>query len=100
MARVFLSHSSRDNVAAAELKTWLDGQGFAPAFPDFDKHSGIPPGADWERTLYEQIQRCQALLIPADAELERFPLVLCRIHPGAGARQTDFPGGAERRGGG
>ncbi|MCS5694006.1 toll/interleukin-1 receptor domain-containing protein, partial [Cyanobium sp. FGCU-6] len=63
MARVFLSHSSRDNVAAAELKAWLDGQGFAPAFLDFDKHSGIPPGADWERTLYDQIQRCQALLI-------------------------------------
>jgi hypothetical protein len=63
MARIFLSHSSRDNVAAAELKAWLDGQGFAPAFLDFDKHSGIPVGADWERTLYEQIQRCQALLI-------------------------------------
>ena len=63
MARVFLSHSSRDNAAAAELKAWLDEQGFAPAFLDFDKHSGIPPGADWERTLYEQIQRCQALLI-------------------------------------
>ena len=63
MARVFLSHSSRDNTAAAELKAWLDGQGFASAFLDFDKHSGIPPGADWERTLYEQIQRCQALLI-------------------------------------
>jgi hypothetical protein len=63
MARVFLSHSSRDNAAAAELKAWLEGQGFAPAFVDFDKHSGIPAGADWERTLYEQIQRCQALLI-------------------------------------
>ena len=63
MARVFLSHSTRDNAAAAELKAWLDGQGFAPAFLDFDKHSGIPLGADWERTLYDQIQRCQALLI-------------------------------------
>lgn len=63
MARVFLSHSSRDNAAAAVLKAWLDEQGFAPAFLDFDKHSGIPAGADWERTLYEQIQRCQALLI-------------------------------------
>ena len=63
MARVFLSHSSRDNAAAAELKAWLDGHGFTPAFLDFDKHSGIPPGADWERTLYAEIQRCQALLI-------------------------------------
>lgn len=63
MARVFLSHSSRDNAAAAELKAWLDGQGFASGFLDFDKHIGIPAGADWERTLYEQIQRCQALVI-------------------------------------
>jgi hypothetical protein len=63
MARVFLSHSSRDNAAAAELKAWLDEQGFALAFLDFDKHGGIPAGANWERTLYEQIQRCQALLI-------------------------------------
>lgn len=63
MARVFLSHSSRDNAAAVEFKTWLDGQGFAPAFLDFDKHSGIPAGADWERTLYEQIRLCQALVI-------------------------------------
>jgi len=63
MARIFLSHSSRDNDEAAELKAWLDGQGFAPAFLDFDKHGGIPAGADWERALYEQIQRCQALLI-------------------------------------
>ncbi|MEY4808930.1 MAG: hypothetical protein RLZZ206_3319 [Cyanobacteriota bacterium] len=63
MARVFLSHSSRDNDAAAELKDWLDGQKFTPAFLDFDKHSGITAGSDWERTLYEQMQRCQALLI-------------------------------------
>jgi hypothetical protein len=63
MARVFLSHSTRDTAAAAELKAWLEGQGFAPAFLDFDKHSGIPAGADWERTLYEQIQRCQVLVI-------------------------------------
>jgi WD40 repeat protein len=63
MARVFLSHSSRDNSAAAELRVWLDNEGFTAAFLDFDKHSGIAAGADWERTLYEQIQRCQALLI-------------------------------------
>jgi hypothetical protein len=63
IARVFLSHSSRDSAAAAELKEWLDGQAFTAAFLDFDKHSGIAVAADWERTLYEQIQRCQAVLI-------------------------------------
>ncbi|MCX5931121.1 MAG: toll/interleukin-1 receptor domain-containing protein, partial [Cyanobacteria bacterium] len=64
MARVFLSHSSRDNDAAAVLKSWLDEQGFgAPSFLDFDKYSGIPPGAEWEKRLYREIMRCQALLI-------------------------------------
>jgi WD40 repeat protein len=63
MARVFLSHSSHDNRAAGALKSWLDEQGFAPAFLDFDPDSGIPVGATWERTLYEKIQSCQALLI-------------------------------------
>jgi WD40 repeat protein len=63
VARVFLSHSSCDNEAAAKLKAWLDSQGFAPAFLDFDKQSGIPPGSDWQHKLQEQIELCQALLI-------------------------------------
>ena len=63
MARVFLSHSSRDNEAAARMKAWLEGQHFEAPFLDFDKHSGIPPGADWEKTLYDEIRRSQALLI-------------------------------------
>jgi hypothetical protein len=64
MARVFLSHSSRDNDAAAVLKSWLDEQGFGPpSFLDFDKYSGIPPGAEWEKHLYREIKRCQAFLI-------------------------------------
>jgi len=63
MARVFLSHSSRDNPSASRMKAWLEQQGFEAPFLDFDKHSGIPPGADWEQTLYREIDRSQALLI-------------------------------------
>ena len=63
MARVFLSHSSRDNASAARIKTWLIEQGFDVPFLDFDKHAGIPPGANWEQTLYREIERSQALLI-------------------------------------
>lgn len=63
MARVFLSHSSRDNEAAARMKDWLEAQHFEAPFLDFDKHAGIPPGADWEKKLYEEIRRSQALLI-------------------------------------
>jgi hypothetical protein len=63
MARVFLSHSSRDNSSAGRMKAWLEQQGFEAPFLDFDKDSGIPPGADWERTLYREIDQSQALLI-------------------------------------
>ena len=63
MARVFLSHSSRDNASAGRMKAWLKQQGFEAPFLDFDKHIGIPPGADWERTLYREIDQSQALLI-------------------------------------
>jgi WD40 repeat protein len=63
MARVFLSHSSRDNASAGRMKAWLEQQGFDAPFLDFDKHAGIPPGADWEKTLYREIELSQALLI-------------------------------------
>lgn len=63
MAKVFLSHSSRDNEAAMRLKIWLDEQGLTLAFLDFDRLDGIPPGANWEKTLYRNIHDCQALLI-------------------------------------
>ena len=63
MARVFLSHSSRDNASAGRMKAWLEQQGSDAPFLDFDKHAGIPPGADWEKTLYHEIEQSQALLI-------------------------------------
>ena len=67
MARVFLSHSSRDGEAPRWLAEWFHAQGFEAPFLDFDKHSGTPPGADWERTLYREIASCQALLIVQSA---------------------------------
>ena len=63
MARVFVSHSSRDNAQAARIKTWLEEQGFDAPFLDFDKHAGIAPGADWERALYREIDQSEAMII-------------------------------------
>lgn len=63
MARVFISHSSRDNEQAARIKAWLAEHGFETPFLDYDKHSGIPPGADWEKTLYREIERSEAMVI-------------------------------------
>jgi hypothetical protein len=63
VARIFISHSSLDKEPAARIMTWLKGQGFDTAFLDFDKHAGIPPGADWERTLYREIEQSEAVII-------------------------------------
>jgi hypothetical protein len=63
MARIFISHSSADNDQAAQMKAWLASAGFESAFLDKDKTTGIPPGADWERTLYREVERSQAVII-------------------------------------
>src|SRR5215469_1027548 len=63
MARVFISHSSRDRELTERMRHWLNEQGFEAPFLDFDKHDGIPPGADWEKTLYREIERSEAVII-------------------------------------
>ncbi|MCP4381910.1 MAG: tetratricopeptide repeat protein [Hyphomicrobiales bacterium] len=63
MARVFISHSSRDNAEAQALFAWLKSQGFDQGFLDIDKHSGIPAGARWEQTLYDELERAQAVIL-------------------------------------
>ncbi len=63
MARIFISHSSADNDQAAQMRAWLENAGFESAFLDKDKTTGIPPGADWERTLYREVEQSQAVII-------------------------------------
>ena len=47
MARVFISHSSRDNVSAKSRKDWLEKKNFEVPFLDIDKHAGILLSANW-----------------------------------------------------
>lgn len=63
MARIFLSHSSKDNEAAANIKDRLDTLPFTWIFLDFDRKNGIKPGADWEKTLYTELECAQAMVI-------------------------------------
>jgi hypothetical protein len=63
MARIFISHSSRDNDVAARMKAWLASERFETAFLDFDEDGGIPPGADWEKTRYRKVEQSQAVII-------------------------------------
>jgi len=63
MPRIFISHSSRDNDAAQALIGWLKDNGFDEVFLDFDRHHGIPPGDEWEKRLYGEIQRASAVTL-------------------------------------
>ncbi len=63
MARVFISHASRDAAAAQDLFAWLKAQGFDRGFLDIDTDQGIPPGARWEQMLYDELERAQAVIL-------------------------------------
>ena len=62
MTAIFISHSSADNAAAADMKAWLEAQGHTSLFLDFDPEAGIKGGSGWEQTLYQQLRKCQAVI--------------------------------------
>ena len=63
ISNIFISHSSRDAEQAERLLTWLHANGFTETFLDFDKHVGIAPGANWERTLYREVAAAEAVIV-------------------------------------
>ena len=62
MSRVFLSHSSANNVEAVAIRDWLATEGWNEVFLDLDPKRGIAPGERWERALNEAVSRCEAVL--------------------------------------
>src|SRR5687767_14690917 len=65
MASVFVSHSSRDRSVTERVAERLRAAGFAALFVDFDPEQGIPAGRDWERELYAQLRRTDAVVFLA-----------------------------------
>jgi len=61
MARVFISHSSKNNDLAAEVRDWLTGDGHE-VFLDCDRHDGIETGDLWKERLYERLRRADAVV--------------------------------------
>ncbi len=62
MSAIFISHSSADNQAVADLANRLAQQDHHSVFLDFDPNNGIPAGKSWERTLYRKLRACRALI--------------------------------------
>ena len=63
MSLIFISHSSRDNRVALDLKERLKDLGHSSVFLDFDPEDGIPAGRDWEKELYRNIRACRAAIV-------------------------------------
>jgi WD40 repeat protein len=63
MSHIFISHSSRDVEQSERLLVCLHAHGFVETFLDFDKHAGLAPGSDWERTLYREIAGADAVIL-------------------------------------
>ena len=55
MSAIFVSHSSKDLDVTADIRAWLDAQGYRSYFLDFDEAQGIAASQKWEQSLYEQI---------------------------------------------
>ncbi|MGD9367258.1 MAG: TIR domain-containing protein [Desulfobacteraceae bacterium] len=62
MSNIFISHSSRDKPAVADLQARLEEQGHHSVFLDLDPEMGIPAGVSWERTLYTKLRACRAVV--------------------------------------
>jgi hypothetical protein len=65
LASLFISHSSTDRDAAQRLVERLRAEGFAALFVDFDPERGIPAGRNWERELYAQLRKTDAVIFLA-----------------------------------
>jgi formylglycine-generating enzyme required for sulfatase activity len=62
VSRIFLSHSSANNLEAVALRDWLRREGWDDVFLDVDPDRGIAAGERWERALNEAAHRCEAVL--------------------------------------
>ena len=52
MARLFISHSSRNNDKAIEVRDWLAKNGWDDVFLDLDPERGIVAGQRWKDALH------------------------------------------------
>jgi WD40 repeat protein/tetratricopeptide (TPR) repeat protein len=62
MARIFISHSSRNNDWAVRVKDWLAANGWDDVFLDLDPERGIIAGQRWKEALQKAAHRCEVVL--------------------------------------
>lgn len=91
MSSIFVSHSSRDNAAAARVLRALEAWGYRSVFLDFDPALGIPPGRLWERELYAQLRSCRAVVVLCSAASMASPWCFAEITHAKALGKAIFP---------
>ena len=78
MSRLFISHSSKDNVAAIAFKQWLGANGWhdEDAFLDIEDIGG---GERWKEALRQAHARCEAVVLLASPDAFSSPECLTEI---------------------
>lgn len=61
MAKVFVSHASQDLALACDVHGWLVNAGH-DVFLDQDLRGGIAGGEEWEKRLYDELRRVDAVV--------------------------------------
>src|SRR5215510_4149280 len=62
MSKLFISHSSANNVAALAVAQWLATSGWDEYFLDITLSRGLAPGERWQEALKSAADRCEAVL--------------------------------------
>jgi hypothetical protein len=62
MARIFISHSSRNNDWAERVRSWLAENGWDDVFLDLDPERGLKPGQRWQEALRAAAYQCEIVL--------------------------------------
>lgn len=91
MSSIFLSHSSKDSEAAAELMAELDDSGHRSVFLDFDPEKGIPAGRNWEQELYSQLRRAAAVIVLCSHSSRKSPWCFAEITHAKALGKPIFP---------
>lgn len=65
MSRIFLSHSSVDELEAVALKEWLAANGWDDVFLDIDPQRGLAAGERWQTLGSDERKRPARLRPPA-----------------------------------
>jgi hypothetical protein len=67
LPRLFISHSSKDNVEALAFRRWLAANGWDENEVFIDLH-GIGVGARWRETLRKANASCEAVILLASPD--------------------------------